>query len=348
MRSSNEQRIRDRAVELGFDAVGIAAADRAVDDDFARYEAFVDAGLHGSMDWLAAHRDVRRRVDTADVLAGARSIVCVATRYVTDVEPSGGIVPHLARYARGQDYHNRTRKQLRKLAVMMRGLADGAVARPIADTAPVLERAWAARAGLGFVGKNGLLIVPGQGSFVLLGAVVTTLELAADTPITERCGSCTRCLDACPTQAFARPFVLDARRCVSYLTIEQRGPIDAALAEGVGDNLFGCDACQTVCPFNSSRRASTRDPRPFEPLARWREVDLRELLRLDDEGFRALTKGSPVHRATRDGLVRIACVVAANTGRTELSPELEALAAHDPSEVVRRQAASALAILRAR
>lgn len=348
MRHSNEQRIRERAGELGFDAVGFAAADCALDDDFARYQAFVDAGLHGSMGWLAEHRDVRRRVDTADVLAGARSIVCVGCRYVTDVEPTGGVVGGIARYARGQDYHNRTRKQLRKLAAMIRTLSVGVGARPIADTAPVLERAWAARAGLGFVGKNGLLIVPGQGSFVLLGAVVTTLELAPDTPITERCGACTRCLDACPTQAFVRPFVLDARRCVSYLTIERRDEIDAGLRDGIGANLFGCDACQDVCPFNASRRASTRDPRPFEPLARWSEVELGAVLRLDDDGFRALTTGSPVHRATRDGLVRNACVVAANTGRVDLLPALDALAEGDPSDVVRRQAAAAAASLRAR
>lgn len=348
MRHSNEQRIRERAAQLGFDAVGVAAADRALDEDFERYVRFVDDGMHGTMTWLAEHRDVRRRVDTADVLAGARSIVCVAGRYVTDAAPVGGVASGIARYARGQDYHNRMRKQLRKLAALVRGLDHGVQARPISDTAPVLERAWAARAGLGFVGKNGLVIVPGQGSFVLLGAVVTTLALAPDEPIGERCGSCTRCLDACPTQAFPRPFVLDARRCVSYLTIERRGPIDAELAEGIGANLFGCDVCQDVCPFNASRRQSTRDPRPFEPLERWRDLDVRDLLRLDDAAFRELATGSPVYRATRDGLVRNACVVAANTGRVDLLPELAALADADPSPVVRAQAAAALARLRAR
>ncbi|MCC6647839.1 MAG: tRNA epoxyqueuosine(34) reductase QueG [Polyangiaceae bacterium] len=347
MVESNEHRIRARAEELGFDAVGVAAADAAIDRDFERYARFVDAGMHGTMAWVAEHREVRRRVDTADVLLGARSIVCVAGRYVTDAAPTEGVTAGIARYARGQDYHNRMRKQLRKLAVMIRGLGDGVAARPISDTAPVLDRAWAARAGLGFVGKNGLLIVPGQGSFVLLGAVVTTLALAPDAPITERCGACTRCLDACPTQAFPRPFVLDARRCVSYLTIERRDAIDEALAPGVGANLFGCDVCQEVCPFNASRRQTTLDPRPFEPLARWADLDLGDLLRLDEAGFVALTTGSPVRRATRDGLVRNACVVAANTGRRDLLPALLALAAGDPSPVVRAQAAAAAARLRA-
>src|SRR5262249_18003347 len=149
----------------------------------------------------------------------------------------------IARYARGRDYHNGVRKKLRRLAAFVRGL--GADARPLIDDAPILERAWAARAGLGFVGKNGMGIVPGTGSLLALGEGVTTLALTPDTPIDERCGTCTRCLDACPTHAFTRPFVLDARRCVSYLTIEKRGAIEDSLREGVGEHLFGCDDCQT-------------------------------------------------------------------------------------------------------
>lgn len=341
MAHSNEQRIRDRAKLLGFDAVGFAAADRPLDAEFERYERFLDDGLHGTMGWLGENREVRRRLDTPDILDGARSTICVAGRYVTDGERSG-LTAQIAGYARGQDYHNRMRKQLRKLAVMVRGLGDGIAARPISDTAPVLERAWAARAGLGFVGKNGLLIIPGQGSFVLLGAVVTTLALTPGEPIAERCGSCTRCLDACPTSAFASPFVLDARRCVAYLTIEHRGAFDVALRQGVGDHLFGCDTCQDVCPFNGSKRAETRDPRPFEPLARWKDGDLAALLALDDAAFDALTVGSPVHRATRDGLVRNACTVAGNTGRVDLLPQLRALAASDASDGVREHAAFAV------
>ena len=186
------------------------------------------------MGYLADAREARRRLDTDAILEGARSVICVAERYVRGGAPPGEagkrgrgwsrVVQAIARYARGHDYHNHLRRRLRKLAAFVRTLGEGVEARPICDDAPVLERAWAARAGLGFVGKNGLLIAPGVGSFVLLGEVVTTLALLPDTPMAERCGSCTLCLDACPTGAFDAPFVLDPRRCISYLTIELRGP----------------------------------------------------------------------------------------------------------------------------
>jgi epoxyqueuosine reductase len=170
------------------------------------------------------------------------------------------------------------------------------------DDAPVLERAWAARAGLGFVGKNGLLIVPGQGSFVLLGEVVTTLALTPDTPMAERCGSCVRCLQACPTQAFERPFVLDARKCIAYLTIEHRSAIPEDLRELVGSHLFGCDDCQTACPFNASGRprdgAATR---AFAPHARWHETELVDLLSLDEAKKRARRGRCRGRACPRDG-----------------------------------------------
>src|SRR5262249_24804551 len=207
-----------------------------------------------------------------------------------------GGVRHIARYARGSDYHNHLRRRLRRLAAFVRTLGEGTRARPMSDDAPVLERAWAARAGLGFVGKNGLLIVPGVGSFVLLGEVVTTLAIDPDPPIPERCGSCTRCLDACPTSAFDAPFVLDPRRCVAYLTIEHRGPIDDDLRPGVGTHLFGCDDCQTVCPFNAARgrRASSEVDARFSADPRWATTELSDLLALDDDGFLRLREGSPI------------------------------------------------------
>src|SRR5450432_3921538 len=203
-----DARVREAARALGFDAVGIARADTPLDADYERYRAFIGEGMHGEMDWLKENGEVRRRVDTDAILAGAKSVVCVASRYARTREDEASdpeTARTIARYARGRDYHNGLRKKLRRLAAFVRrlGTAEAPVhARPLVDDAPVLERAWAARAGLGFVGKNGLLIVPGQGSLVLLGEVVTTLSLAADEPMTERCGTCTRCLDACPTQAF--------------------------------------------------------------------------------------------------------------------------------------------------
>jgi epoxyqueuosine reductase len=206
----------------------------------------------------------------------------------------------------------------------------------LCDEEPVLERAWAARAGLGFVGKNGMLIVPGVGSMVLLGEVVTTLELEPGEPMTERCGACTRCLDACPTGAFPAPFVLDARRCVSYLTIEQKTAIDPELRPGVGQHLFGCDDCQTVCPFNAGMGAraplTDEDGDPFAPLERWSRVRLEDLLSLDDAAWRVVSEGTPLKRAGRLGVARNAAIVLGNRGdRTALPALRETARARHPT-----------------
>jgi epoxyqueuosine reductase len=213
----------------------------------------------------------------------------------------------------------------------------------MSDDAPLLERAWAARAGLGFVGKNGLLIVPGLGSFVLLGEVVTTLELAPDTPMAERCGSCTLCLDACPTGAFDRAFVLDPRRCISYLTIELRGPMPAPQRLDVGEHLFGCDTCQDVCPYNRARDGAV--PPRYLPLERWRELSLEELVDLDEERFRMLTEGSPLKRATREGLARNALTILAGRRQLRYRALLEKAARGHADAVVRAHAAWGLELL---
>ncbi|HEY2516384.1 MAG TPA: tRNA epoxyqueuosine(34) reductase QueG [Polyangiaceae bacterium] len=351
--------VRARAQALGFDAVGVARADVPLGEDFARYRAFVDAGMHGGMEYLANHAEVRERLDTEAILPGARSVLCVARRYQRSAAQEAADPPFaqaIARYARGRDYHNGIRKKLRQLAAFLRtlGTAEAPVAaRPMVDDAPILERAWAARAGLGFVGKNGLLIVPGEGSFVLLGEGVTTLALTPDTPMPERCGTCTRCLDACPTAAFPRPFVLDPRRCISYLTIEHRGPIPVELRAPLGGHLFGCDDCQTVCPFNhSSRPRPEQATRPFEPHARWRETEMVDLLRPGDAAWAEVSEGSPLHRATAEGLARNAAIVLGNDAETGAGSGLarEALrgaAQSHPSPMVREAASWALAELEA-
>ncbi len=346
------ERIVAEARRLGFEAVGFARADVPLDDDFARYEAFIAAGKHGEMTWLASVPEARRRLDGEHVLPGARTVICLARRYARSEEDEARdpeTARAIARYARGRDYHNGMRKKLRKLAALVRTLGEGVEARPLCDEEPVLERAWAARAGLGFVGKNGMLIVPGVGSFVLLGEVVTTLAIEPDSPIPERCGSCTRCLDACPTQAFDAPFVLDPRRCVAYLTIEHRGPIDEPLRCGVGEHLFGCDDCQTVCPFNAARarRASSEVDARFLPDPRWETTRLEDLLVLDDEGFVRLREGSPVGRATRAGLARNAALVLGNRGAAsgKAREALERAHREHDSAIVREAAAWALARL---
>lgn len=347
---------RDRLVleakRLGFEAIGFARADAPLEADFARYEAFLAAGKHGEMGWLATLPEARRRLDGEHILPGARTVICLARRYGRPEEEEASDPPlaqRIARYARGRDYHNGLRKKLRKLAALARTLEEGARARPLCDEEPILERAWAARAGLGFVGKNGLLIVPGVGSLVLLGEVVTTLAIDPDPPIPERCGACTRCLDACPTSAFDAPFVLDPRRCIAYLTIEHRGPIADPAA--IGGRLFGCDDCQTVCPFNGARGRRRDVEARHRPDERWGQREITELLALDDDGFVRLREGSAVGRATRVGLARNAAIVLGNDPAAAPRPAAlvaleRAAQAHD-APIVRAAATWALARLKA-
>lgn len=307
--------VRGEALRLGFDVVAVARADEPLGADFERYEGFLAAGKQGSMAYLAAEPEARRRLDGEAILPGAKSVICVGKRYARTAEDEAADPPfaqRVARYARGQDYHNFVRKKLRRLATFVRGLGPEIRARPLCDEEPVLERAWAARAGLGFVGKNGLVIVPGQGSFLVLGEVVTTLALRADTPIAERCGACTRCLDACPTDAFDAAFVLDPRRCIAYLTIEAAGVPEEPLRAATGEHFFGCDVCQDVCPWNRTSPPAPEDVRPFRPHERFENAGLAAAVGVSEEAFRAFTVGSPLHRAGPLGLARNALVVAGN------------------------------------
>ncbi len=344
--------IEAEARRLGFDAVGFARADLPLDADFARYESFVDRGMFGEMGWLAEARDARRRVDGEAILPGAKTVICLARRYGRSAESEASdpkTARAIARYARGRDYHNGVRKKLRKLAAFVRRMAPDVQARPLCDEEPILERAWAARAGLGFVGKNGLLIIPGTGSFVLLGEVVTTLEVEPNEPMTEKCGSCTRCLDACPTNAFTAPFVLDPRRCIAYLTIEHRSAIETELRAGIGERLFGCDECQTVCPFNAKTHARGADvDARFLPDPRWESVAPEDLLHLDDEGFVRLREGSPIGRATRRGLARNAAIALGNAGDTDAIAALERARDEHDDAVVREAASWALDRIKSR
>lgn len=331
--------VRAEAQRLGFDAVGIASASEPLGVMFERYEDAIANRYFDDLPYVVDNREARASLDHEGILPGARSVICVARRYhrAESADASTGVVPLIARYARGRDYHNGLRKKLRKLAVFVRGLGEGVEARPMVDDAPILERAWAARAGLGFVGKNGLLIVPGQGSFLLLGEVVTTLELPPDTPIAERCGSCTRCLDACPTAAFPQPFVLDARKCISSWTIERRAALPESSRAQAGAHLFGCDDCQTVCPFNGAKPPPPTHTEMFAPLERWGALDLPALLAWTEADFARQTEGSPLFRATLPGLLRNALTVAVNRRRADCLPAIVALTCH-ADETVREVA----------
>lgn len=313
-------RIRARAAELGFDRVAFARADLPLGEDYVRFREFIERGAAGEMQYLAEHAAARERLDGEAILPGARTVICVARRYARGAEAERSEPPiarHIARYARGRDYHVFLRRRVQLLGKFVRLAAPPHKARALLDTAPVLERAWAARAGLGFVGKNGLVIVPGQGSFCLLGEVVTTLPLAAadyGAPIGERCGSCRACLDACPTNAFDAPFVLDPRRCISYRTIERR---TASVDDEPAHALFGCDACQDVCPYNQVAPPEPRKTEAFAAHERWREARLADVVALDDAGYLAFTERSPLRRTPRSNLAVSALGVAARMLATE-------------------------------
>lgn len=314
--------VRARALSLGFHRVGFAGVG-PLDDDHARYLDFIARGRHGEMGWLADHPEVRLDARGPGILDEARSVIVCALSYHRGDEPSPMPGAAVARYARGGDYHNFLRRKLRKLAAWLRR-EFGVAARPLVDTAPMLERAWARRAGVGFVGRNGCVIAPGLGSYLLLGEVVTTLALPADEPMAERCGACTRCLDACPTQAFAGPHVLDARRCVSYLTIEHPGPVDEALRRGVGDRIFGCDDCQDVCPFNRTAPPPGEQTADFAPDPRWRGVSPEAILAMEAGEWDALAHGSPLARPGWERMARNAALVLGNVGDRRHLPVLQA------------------------
>ena len=318
-----EDRLKAAAYGLGFDLCGIAAFGPA--DTAAQFDAWLAAGYHGEMAYLARRREV----------TGVTHAIVVALDY-GGKEPDGPV----ARYARGRDYHD---VMLERLAELHRWL-EAEVGRPVSgkayvDTGPILERDLARRAGLGWFGKNTMLIHPRLGSFFFLGAILVDLELTADAPFeAEHCGTCTRCLDACPTQALVAPGVMDARRCISYLTIELKGAIPETFRSGLGDHVYGCDVCQDVCPWNV-RFARALDEPALAPRA---EIDAVEMLALDDAGFRERYRGTAVTRAKRRGLARNAAVVLGNRGDASALPALERAASEDPDPVVREHAAWAI------
>jgi len=308
-----EHRIKAQAYGLGFDLAGIAPL--GIADSADAFDDWVARGFAGDMQYLERRADVRR--DSRRPVPGATSAVVVALDY-GGREPSGPV----ARYARGDDYHDVMLDKLRTLhAWIAAEVGHDVSGKAYVDTGPVLERDLARRAGLGWLGKNTMLINPRIGSYFFIGALFLALDLAADAPFTaDHCGRCTRCLDACPTQAFTQAHVLDARRCISYLTIELRGEMPDELRPLVDDLLYGCDICQEVCPWNHKFARALTDDSPFaarsaiagKPAA----ALARDILAMDDASFRDTFRGSPMKRAKRQGLERNARVVLENLGAT--------------------------------
>jgi epoxyqueuosine reductase len=320
---SLEDRVKALALGLGFDLVGIAPALPTRETEFLR--EWIRRGYAGEMDYIA--RRVEERVDPRRVLEGARSAIAVGLVYDpgerAPADPTSG---EIARYAGGDDYHEVMRGRLRVFADGLAPLAERAVrSRVYVDTGPIQERALAAEAGLGWIGKNTLLIQPRLGSYLFLGVVLSDLALAPDVREPDHCGSCRACLDACPTDAFPEPYVLDATRCISYTTIEARGPIPEPLRADHGDWVFGCDICQEVCPWNRRERRVVPDDvgglrERIATREAWRRPALEWILGLDEQAWRVATRKSALRRAKRRGLLRNALVACGNSGDLSLAP----------------------------
>ena len=330
--------VKDAARRAGFHACGIA---RAGPLDPAPLDRVLGNGWEADMVWLRTQRDTR--LDPSLLLAGARSVVAVALAYHAGAAPPAGEgAGEIARYARGRDYHAVMKSRLRALVADLASADPEARTLATADVAPVMEKAWAERAGIGWIGKNGCLITPQHGSWVVLGTVLLDRELDPDPPHPDRCGSCEACLPACPTGAIPEPGFVDARRCISFWTIERRGPIPPEAAGRLEGWEFGCDACQLVCPWNAAARPGSDPellPRPGrEALA------LDDLLALGEDDYRARFHGTSLARARYDGLVRNALLLAGASGDRRREAAIRRHLA-SPHEAVRAAAEWALAAL---
>jgi epoxyqueuosine reductase len=331
-----EQRIKDQARTLGFDLVGIAPATEA--DGFERLSDWLARGFAGEMAYMRRHAEARRHPSA--VLHDVRSVVMVGMNYAPADVPSVERTARVARYALGTDYHDVLRTRLNRLLSLVQQEAPDCLGRGVVDTAPLLERDFARRAGLGWFGKNTMLIDRRLGSYFFLGALLLDLELRPDPPhATSHCGTCTACLDACPTGAFPQAGVLDSRRCLSYLTIELKGSVPEELRPAMTDWLFGCDICQEVCPWN--RKASAAREPAFGPRPDLVGLDPVEILSLSEEEFRQRFRDTALSRTKRRGLVRNAALIVGNRGESRALPALRQLV-HDPEPVVREAAAWAL------
>lgn len=321
-------RVKEQARLLGFDLVGVTRPAPSSHADF--YADWLAQGYHAEMGYLARPDAVEKRADPRRIMPEARSIVVVGMNYYPgDFPTAEGLRGRVSRYAWGVDYHDVMWKKLGQLAEWIEEQVERSVAhRVYVDTGPLLERELAQRAGLGWIGKNTNLINPGLGSYLFLGELLLDLELEPDEPFqADRCGACTACLDACPTDALVSPRTLDARRCISYLTIEHRGSVPEELRPLLDDWVFGCDVCQQVCPWNRRFARPTDEPAFRDGHAM---LDLLGLLALDEETFRARFRHTPLWRARRAGLLRSAAVVLGNLGDPAAVSALERALSDEP------------------
>lgn len=331
------QLVVERALQLGFEQVGVIPAQQP--PHFEQFQSWLDKGFHGEMGYLWRNQKLRRQ--PRSLHQGTQSIIAVAMSY----RPSGGVEPilNVARYAWGNDYHQLMRKRLAQLGRFIDSELNNEepTSRAFVDSAPILERGFAHLAGLGWVGKNTNLINQTLGSTFFLGELFVEAELdAVGHPVPDRCGTCSACVEGCPTGAIVAPHCVDARRCISYLTIELKGSVDPSLREMMGENLFGCDICQTVCPWN--RKAQSAKEPAFQLRAEWSQLTEIDLLQLSQPTFDRLFKSSPLRRAKREGLARNAAIVLGNRCDPDSIPGLVGALKSHTSPLVRGHVAWAL------
>jgi epoxyqueuosine reductase len=333
-----ESRLKTKALELGFVDVGIC--DAAMDQT-ERLGTWLEAGRHGGMEWMEARAE--QRAGPQSLWPEARSVIMLGMSYAPAAphpeDAKRGIISH---YAQGADYHDVVKKSLKALARWMVE-ESGCDLKVFVDTAPVMEKPLAARAGLGWQGKHTNLVSREHGSWLFLGAIMTTLALESDVPVEDHCGSCNACQNACPTNAFPAPYQLDARRCISYLTIEHKGAIPLEFRKAMGNRIYGCDDCLLACPWNKFAESAAAH-RAFLGRAELKAPSLTDLLALDDTGFRQVFAGSPIKRIGRNRMVRNAAIAAGNSGDKALLPSLARLC-DDADESVSEAARWALAEL---
>ena len=332
--------LKDKASELGFVSCGITLAEVAPLQS-QRLEAWLGEGNHGDMDWMETRKG-QRGAPTA-LWPEAHCVIALGMSYAPAVDPlslaNARSQGRISVYAQGADYHDIVKKALKALARWMVGEGGGDL-KVFVDTAPVMEKPLAAAAGIGWQGKHSNVVSPVHGSWLFLGAIFTTLDLDVDEPHRDQCGSCTACHSACPTDAFPAPYRLDARRCISYLTIEHKGPIPREFRKSIGNRIYGCDDCLAVCPWNKFASAAAAN-KAFAPRAELVAPSLSGLLALDDAGFREVFAGSPIKRIGRDRMVRNAAIAAGNSGDVALMAPLTRLL-NDGSDTVSEAAAWAL------
>ncbi len=330
--------IKAEAARLGFAACGVTTAAHDFSDRLAEW---LDLGAHGDMAWMADRAD--QRAGPQRLWPEARSAIMLGMSYAPAINPLALAEVRdrgrISVYAQGQDYHDVVKKALKALARWMVDQS-GCALKVFVDTAPVMEKPLAGAAGLGWQGKHSNLVSRDHGSWLFLGAIYTNLVLDPDAAEADHCGRCTACHTACPTDAFIAPYRLDARRCISYLTIEHKGPIPHEFRQAIGNRIYGCDDCLAVCPWNKFAKAASAN-RAFAPRAELAAPRLSDLLTLTDSDFRRVFSGSPIKRIGRDRMVRNAAIAAGNSGDTQLVPALQRLL-QDPSDVVREAAGWAL------